>query len=591
MNPLIASLVSGFLLASSASAAPLGSSDQASVIFEIPLESVQGFLNDAEEVGATIEPLAVLKESTLFAAEGTADELATLDTQAPGVAEPDQTFTIAATQPGAPVNLDRLDRGFSPPDGVYAYPDSAGSTAIIYVVDTGVAPNVSEYNGRLGAGYSPIDGGNGLWDCNGHGTHVAGIAASASWGVAKQATVVPIRVLGCDGSGAGSDVIAGVQWIMSNHPAGRPGIINMSITANQASPPVDAVTQSAIDSGFIVVAAAGNAAGDACGASPGRVPGVITVAAVDANDVRSSFSNFGSCVDIFAPGGAIRSLQTSGGTVQMSGTSQAAPHAAGVVALRATLQGAGGLSPAMASDSLRMSALTGVVGNAGAGSPNHLLQSPQVLGFDAEARAFVRVLFVDFLGREPTSSELDGMSAELASGQLDRYGAATRLSRSDEWISTVIGSFYRDTLGREPDSSGLSGWVAAARNGMPVAQIASAFYSSQEYYMSVGRGDPATWVDDLYRKLLLRAPDSAGLAGWVDALRRGMPRDTLSFGFYQSGETLGVRITKLYRTLLGRDPEPGAIANWSPFVANQGDLVLAAALAGSSEYYNRAHTR
>jgi hypothetical protein len=179
-------------------------------------------------------------------------------------------------------------------------------------------------------------------------------------------------------------------------------------------------------------------------------------------------------------------------------------------------------------------------------------------------------------------------AGRLAGGQIDRYGLATTLSRTDEWITTVITNFYRDTLGREPDAAGLRGWIDAARSGMPIAQIAAAFYSSQEYFTKVGHNDYATWVADLYRKLLLREADSGGIAGWVAALRGGMPRDTVSFGFYQSQEKLGVRITALYQKLLGRAPESGAIPNWAPFVANQGDLVLAAALAASNEYYNHA---
>jgi hypothetical protein len=123
---------------------------------------------------------------------------------------------------------------------------------------------------------------------------------------------------------------------------------------------------------------------------------------------------------------------------------------------------------------------------------------------------------------------------------------------------------------------------------MPVAQIASAFYSSPEYFLKVGKGNYAIWVGDLYVKLLDRPGDAAGIDGWVNALRAGMPRDTLSFGFYQSAETVKVRITTLYASLLNRPPESGGAANWGPFVINQGDLVLAAALAASQEYYNKA---
>lgn len=206
----------------------------------------------------------------------------------------------------------------------------------------------------------------------------------------------------------------------------------------------------------------------------------------------------------------------------------------------------------------------------------------------ARTEAFVRELYRDFLDREAASHEVASWTAAFERRQVTRYEVATSLSRSDEWISTVITRFYRDTLNREPDAAGLAGWVSAAKKGMPVAQIAAAFYASPEYFATTGRGDNETWVRDLYRKLLLREPDQGGVDGWVRALRSGMRRDQLAFGFYQSPETLAVRIDQLYRDLLGRPAEPGGISSWSPFVRANGDIVLAAALAASQEYYTRA---
>lgn len=201
---------------------------------------------------------------------------------------------------------------------------------------------------------------------------------------------------------------------------------------------------------------------------------------------------------------------------------------------------------------------------------------------------YVKQLYRDFLGREAASADVDYWTQKLMNRSVDRLGLATTVSRTDEWITGIITGFYRDTLGRDPDGSGLRGWIGAARDGMPVAQIAAAFYSSPEYFSRIGQNSNETWVRDLYRKLLLREPDEAGVDGWVRALDRGMPRDTVSYGFYQSSETLGVRITKLYNKLLARIPESGAVTNWSPFVTNQGDIVLAAALAASNEYFARA---
>ena len=204
--------------------------------------------------------------------------------------------------------------------------------------------------------------------------------------------------------------------------------------------------------------------------------------------------------------------------------------------------------------------------------------------------AFVKRIYQDFLGRAPSTGELSNWQNQLLNHTATRYNVATSLSRSDEWITKVVSNFYRDTLGRAPDAQGLAGWIRAAQGGMPVAQIASAFYSSAEYFSTVGHNDNRTWVSDLYTKLLHRTGDTGGVNGWVAALGNGMPRETVAFGFYQSPETLSVRINALYTTLLGRAPENGAVANWSPFVSNQGDLVLAAALAASDEYFTRANT-
>lgn len=205
----------------------------------------------------------------------------------------------------------------------------------------------------------------------------------------------------------------------------------------------------------------------------------------------------------------------------------------------------------------------------------------------AAVESFVTRLHQDFLDRAPTSGELQAWSDRLQRGQVSRYDVATELSRSDEWISTVITRFYRDTLGREPDAGGLAGWVRAARDGMPIAQIAAGFYASPEYFATIGRSDNETWVRDLYRKLLLREGDAGGVAGWVRSLQAGTPRDQVATGFYQSAESLAVRIDRLYQDLLGRRAEPGGIASWSPLVRDNGDLVLAAALASSEEYYAR----
>lgn len=511
---------------------------------------------------------------------------------APGVVavELDTPISVAVDQFSPPWGLDRIDQSAGPVDGLYRYPTAAGSGVVVYVIDTGVAGGLTEFGGRVTAGFSAVDGGSGATDCNGHGTHVAGTIASATYGVAKLSTVVPVRVMDCLGSGRSSDVIRGIDWVIAQHPRGRPGVINMSL-GGPVNDSLDRAVEAAVAAGLLVVVAAGNEGVDACGSSPARVPLAITVAAVDQGDARPVWSNFGPCVDIFSPGTNITSVGLSGTAVMSSGTSSAAPHAAGAAANFWSLSAS--TSSQAVHDAVLSLATQGRVANSGAGTPNRMLATVSTVGADGGSvnGRFVNRLYADFIARIGTASEVESWSWMLATGQRSRYDLATELARSPEWISTVITKFYRDTLGREPDADGLRGWIAAAQSGMPVAQIASAFYASPEYFMTVGRGDHRIWVGDLYRKLLLREGDAAGVEGWVQALGRGMPRDTLTFGMYQSGETLGVRIEALYSRLLQRAPEAGAVGNWSPFVSNQGDLVLAAAIAGSDEYYGLAQRR
>jgi hypothetical protein len=205
-----------------------------------------------------------------------------------------------------------------------------------------------------------------------------------------------------------------------------------------------------------------------------------------------------------------------------------------------------------------------------------------------QTQAFVRELYRDFLGRNPSASELSTWTARFQRRQVTRQDMTTSLSRSDEWVSAVITRFYRDTLGREPDAAGLAMWVRKAKDGTPMATIAASFYASTEYYRTTGKSNDEVWVKDLYRKLLLREPDQAGVDGWVRALRSGTSRSSVAYSFYQSRESLGVRIDRLYQELLGRPVEPGGVTSWAELVRTRGDLVLAASLAASKEYYLKA---
>lgn len=276
--------------------------------------------------------------------------------------------------------LDRLDQRRLPLDGVMD-PASAGASGNgsgvrVYVIDTGIRSDHLEFDDRVLSGFVSVnqgqDDGNGTEDCNGHGTHVTGTAAGAQLGVASGASVVPVRVLNCFGGGYGSDVLAGLDWVASNHPAGTPGVVNMSL-GGAASPAINAAVQQVIDAGLVVVVAAGNSNADACYESPASAPNAITVGATDAADARASFSNYGACVDLFAPGVGISSAWHTGATdtASLSGTSMAAPHVAGAVAI--LFGAAQGSSATAVADTVIARASQGVVGNAGPGSPNRLL--------------------------------------------------------------------------------------------------------------------------------------------------------------------------------------------------------------------------
>jgi subtilisin family serine protease len=281
-------------------------------------------------------------------------------------------LTFAGTQSQPVWGLDRIDQTTLPLDSKFAYDDLAGTGVRTYVIDTGVRADHREFAGRVLPGYSAINDGRGTSDCNGHGTHVAGTISGTTYGVAKLSEVVPVRVLDCNGSGTWSGVIAGLDWIAASNPPGQAAVANMSL-GGSANSSVDAAVRSLITRGVSVVVAAGNSNADACLSSPARVREAVTVAATDITDSRASFSNHGTCVDIFAPGVGIVSATatTASSTASYSGTSMASPHAAGAAALiLARLPGA---SPVQISTMLSDTSTTGVISNP-LGSPNRLLR-------------------------------------------------------------------------------------------------------------------------------------------------------------------------------------------------------------------------
>ena len=305
----------------------------------------------------------------------------------PGVLaiEPDRTVAAIATQNNATWGLDRVDQPLLPLDNRYQYPNSGGQDVTVYVVDTGLRSTHSDFTGRVSPGRNFVSSGGFLFgggsvdpadteDCNGHGTHVAGTAVGTTWGVAKQANIAPVRVLGCNGSGSNSGVIAGVDWVAGNHR--KPAVANMSLGGTNSTA-LDTAVRNAVNAGVTMVVAAGNDNVNACNGSPNRVAEALTVGATTREDRRSSFSNYGACVDLFAPGSDITSAwyQSDTQTASLNGTSMAAPHAAGAAALY--LAANPSASPSAVNLALVNDAVTGVIGNAGSQSPNRLLQITQ----------------------------------------------------------------------------------------------------------------------------------------------------------------------------------------------------------------------
>ncbi|GGP58209.1 S8 family peptidase [Saccharothrix coeruleofusca] len=299
----------------------------------------------------------------------------------------DAEVSISATQAPTPSwGLDRIDQAALPLDNSYTYPNE-GEGVTAYIIDTGIRFSHSDFAGRASSGRDTVDNDDDSTDCNGHGTHVAGTVGGSTYGVAKKVKLVGVRVLNCSGSGTYAGVIAGIDWVTAN--AVKPAVANMSLGGG-ADATVDQAVRNSIASGVTYGLAGGNSSGaDACGFSPARTPEAITVGSTTNTDARSSFSNIGTCLDIFAPGSNITSAWHTGDTATntISGTSMATPHVVGAAAL--FLAANPTATPQQVRDGLVDGATSDVVTSPGNGSPNKLLRvvggtGPQPIGCPAK---------------------------------------------------------------------------------------------------------------------------------------------------------------------------------------------------------------
>lgn len=328
--------------------------------------------------------------------------------------EEDGVISVSNNQTNAPWHLDRVDQRALPMNSAYNYTTS-GAGVHIYILDTGIRYTHADFGGRANAVYDSIGDGQNGNDCNGHGTHVAGIAGSSTYGVAKNSLIHSVRVVPCNGYGQISDLLSGVNWVTANRIL--PAVANISLTAGGTSPALETGIANSIAAGVTYTIAAGNQAFEACLYTPARVPDALTIGATSDTDMRAPYSNYGSCVDLFAPGHSITSLSfvNDNDTRILSGTSMAAPTIAGAAALYLSANPMA--SPSTVANVIRSSATTGLVTNIDTTSPNLLLYtssasptaanvtvSGRVTSSSGRALSRVRVTITDENGNFLTTS-------------------------------------------------------------------------------------------------------------------------------------------------------------------------------------------
>jgi len=360
--------------------------------------------------------------------------------------EADGVAHKSVTQSNATWGLDRIDQRALPLSSTYSY-NYTGAGVTAYIIDTGISPH-SDFVGRVQSGIDYVDDDTNSTDCDGHGTHVAGTVGGTTWGVAKGVTLVGVRVLDCNGSGYWSDVIAGIDWVTGQHDPGEPAVANMSLGGGGSTAVDDAVKRSVADGVTYAVAAGnGNRAGkaqDACGYSPARVPEALTVGATNSSDTKASWSNYGTCLDLFAPGVSITSSVMGGGTESWSGTSMATPHVAGAAALY--LDAAPSALPAEVATAITSQATSNAVSSAGSGSPNRLLHSLLTVGGVTPPSNLPPTVSLT----SPTAGSVSG-SVAVAATAGDTDGTVTEVEFFVDSSTTALAT----------DSDGSNGWTAS----------------------------------------------------------------------------------------------------------------------------------
>lgn len=547
------------------------------------------------EIGAVDEVLTHVFPGVIT--DLTADQAAALDTDPRVIdVERDSTASTSDLQVNPPWGVDRTDQRDLPLNGLHSYPGTAGNGVNIYVIDTGIRADHREFTGRIRPGIDRVGDGRGTADCNGHGTHVAGTAAGTTYGIAKRASIIPIRVLDCDGRGYISDIISGIDWVVGRNLAGQRGIANLSLGADEVSSALDAATRRLLTDGMAVSIAAGNSSTNACNVSPARISQAVTVGATTSTDRRADFSNHGSCLDLFAPGAGVlsASIGSSTSTAVLDGTSMAAPHVAGAMAVRWGAES--GLSGAQVQSRVISAATTGRVTDARSGSPNRLLYSagPAITAPSndhfANAASFTTGVAGSTTGTNVAATRQGGEPAHAGSGA----------SRSVWWRFTAAasGSITIDTFGSSFDTrlavytgTSVGGLTHVASNddtGGLQSRVTFSAVSGRTYRVAVDgwsgaqgsirlswtRLGPVPWapfpsaqalVTRQFRDFVGRNPSSSESSTWVSRLTSGSHTgQDLIVALRQSGDNTSVAnpTVRLYRAVLRRTPDVGGMSYW-----------------------------